>query len=130
TIQWVNMVKQDAPWDLKDNDNTIFGVAWQYDKDALKSNPYASHTSFTNGTSSFTSAADVGNYHAGYTGTYAGISYQMQWNEAGLVEILKNKEYWKLLNPFTHTVELFGEKSVDFKYKKHGMNGDTKKLAV
>jgi hypothetical protein len=59
---------------LRIKTTTIFGVAWEFDE----SNPAGGHTSFTDGNTSFSSAADVGNYHAGYTGTYCGINYELQ----------------------------------------------------
>jgi len=88
------------------------------------------HTSFSFGSTEFTSAADVGNYHAGYTGTYAGINYEAQWQGAGIVEILKNKTYGQLLNPMTYLGAPYGDNPVDYKYNTQGMTDAASKLGT
>lgn len=66
-LSWIGSVWQGNRYDLKNNENTIWGVAWAYDK---ASN--AAHTSFSasyNGLDlQFSHAADVGNFHAGICG--------------------------------------------------------------
>ncbi|MHA4811761.1 polymorphic toxin type 44 domain-containing protein [Flavitalea flava] len=129
-ISWGNMVKQDAPWDLKDDykgkNPTIFGVAWKFDLDAKKADPNAANTSFTYGAYKFSSAADVGNYHAGYTGTYAGVDYDAQWKGAGIAEILKNKKYLQLINPSTFASPPYGDNPIDYKWNTQGMTDAAK----
>ena len=115
TYAWANLVKQDAPWDLKNNENTIFGVAWSFDEGKT------SKTSFLYGDIKFGNAADVGNYHAGYTGTSAGINYEAQWVGAGVFEMLKNGEYGKLINPATYYSAPYGDNPVDYKWNTQGM---------
>jgi hypothetical protein len=124
-IDWGNMVKQDAPWDLKDDykgaEPTIFGVAWKFDLDAKVADPQASNTSFTYGTYQFSSAADIGNYHAGYTGTYAGVDYDAQWYGAGVAE---------MLNPLTYISPPYGDNPVDYKWSTLGMTDAAKQLGI
>jgi len=123
-FEWKDQVKQDAPWDLKNNESTIFGVAWQFDE----SSAAGGHTSFTNGSTTFSSAADVGNYHAGYTGTYAGINYEAQWMGAGVAEMLKNGQYGKMLNPATYKSAPYGDNPIDYKWNTNGMTDAANKM--
>ncbi|HET9055204.1 MAG TPA: RHS repeat-associated core domain-containing protein, partial [Chitinophagaceae bacterium] len=123
-LEWKDQVKQDAPWDLKNNESTIFGVAWQFDE----SSPGGGHTSFTNGSTTFSSAADVGNYHAGYTGTFAGINYDAQWVGAGVAEMLKKGEYGKIVNPATYYSAPYGDNPVDYKWNTQGMTDAANKI--
>jgi RHS repeat-associated protein len=120
-FSWANKVRGDAPWDLKDNKSTIFGVAWAFDLNALKTNPNARNTSFSFGENDFSSSADVGNYHAGYTGTYAGISYSSQWLGAGVFEQIKNKDAMGLINPWVHLLAPHGDASADYQWNTKGM---------
>ena len=73
--EWVARVLPNQVWDLKNNENTIFGVAWKFDLDAeaAAGGAITTHTSFNMGELVFTDAADFGNFHAGYTGTHAGV---------------------------------------------------------
>ncbi len=80
-IDYYYAVKQNGVWDLKNNTNTIFGVAWAVEKN-LK-------TTFSFGNNESMSAADVGNYHAGYTGRAAGIPNYLLWKGAGFAETIK-----------------------------------------
>ena len=77
---WVGMVYTNKPWDYKNNSSTIFGVAWEFDKNA--NNGFK--TSFRSTFTTFNNAADFGNYNAGYTGTYAGVPQQIQFSLAGM----------------------------------------------
>jgi RHS repeat-associated protein len=128
TFAWAGKVNKNGEWDLKNNKNTIFGIAWQFDKDALKTNPNAAHTSFSEGNNSFSSAADFGNYHAGYTGTYCGINYEFQFMGAGAAEMLKNGQYLKLINPLTYFGTPYGDNSVDYKWNRQGMTDAANKM--
>lgn len=123
---WVNTVKKDAPWDYKDNKNTIFGIAWQYDLDNSTSDTEVS-TKFTYQSHSM-NAADFGNYNAGYTGTHAEIGPYLQKVGAGVVEILKNGEYLKLFNPLNYFVKPFGDNSNDYKWNTQGMKDARKEI--
>ena len=73
-----------ADWDLKNNTETIWGVAWNYDK------ANATQTTFSCNRFSNANAADVGNYHAGYTGIMAGIGKYILCKGAGLAETVKS----------------------------------------
>ncbi len=122
TLEWKDKVKKDAAWDLKDNNSTIFGVAWQFDVGKT------SKTSFSDGDIKFGNAADVGNYHAGYTGTYCGINYEMQWMGAGIAEMLKNGEYGKMLNPATYYSAPYGDAPADYQWNTQGMTDAANKI--
>jgi hypothetical protein len=71
----------------------------------------------------FASAADVGNFHAGYTGSYANIPYQVQRLFAGAGEKAKNavdkdgKNFWgnSWLSP------PFMDRKPDYFWNKIGM---------
>ena len=119
--EWVGRVKQDAEWDYKNNKETIFGVAWQYDLDNKK------ETKFESGEFSM-NAADFGNYHAGFTGTHAAIGSYLQYVGAGIVEILKNKEFYKLLKTSTYNMPPFGDRQEDFKWNSRGMRDARKEV--
>jgi hypothetical protein len=80
-------VKAGAEWDLKANTSTIRGLAWKFD------GSNTNKTMFTFGDYSMT-AADVGNFHYGYTGIYtykgSGMSDLLLETGAGAAEIAKN----------------------------------------
>jgi RHS repeat-associated protein len=123
-FEWKDKVQKDGAWDLKDNNSTIFGVAWQFDENSSG----GGHTSFTDGSTTYSSAADVGNYHAGYTGTNAGINYEAQWMGAGVAEMLKNGQYGKMLNPATYYSPPYGDNPVDYKWNTQGMTDAANKI--
>jgi hypothetical protein len=87
---WFTNVLPGHIWDLKANEKTIFGVAWTYDKE----NSSRPHTSFSASYNylnlEFSHAADVGNFHAGYAGIYAGVPISAQRLFAGGGEKIKN----------------------------------------
>jgi RHS repeat-associated protein len=112
---WANKVKGGSEWDLKENKSTVFGVAWNFDKGKT------SKTAFSYGDVKFANAADVGNFHAGYTGTYAGVGFDEQWAGAGLAEMLKNGEYGKAANPFTYMIAPHGDNPTDYIWNTLGM---------
>jgi len=122
---WYNNVKKDGKWDYKDNNNTVFGVAWQYDE----AHPQNDKTSFSFGDSQM-NAADFGNLNAGFTGNMAGIPEIAQKLGAGVVEKLKNGgkdfvSYLDLTNPTIMLNAPYGDRSTDYKYNTAGMNKAT-----
>jgi hypothetical protein len=124
-IDYYYAVKKDGNWDLKDNTKTIWGVAWQYD-DKNGSNTTFSFDSHTN-----MNAADVGNYHAGFTGRFVGVVGLPKYllcKGAGFAETLKE---WQdgskfmaigranqLLTPISFKS---GDRTKDFNWNTTGM---------
>jgi hypothetical protein len=112
------------PWDLKGNKKTIFGVAWEFDE-KQKGKPHTSFTfTFDNILNlEFSSAADVGNFHAGYTGMYAGVPVAIQRISAGLGEKAKNLKDGDTKNLFGNSIwpAPFGDKVVDYYWNNLGM---------
>ena len=113
-------VKTGEKWDLKNNKNTIFGVAWSQKKQY--------NTTFSFGDYNEMSAADIGNYHAGYAGRAAHIPHYLLWKGAGAAETIKDfkngsylravgrayllTRYWSLSS---------GDRIRDFKWNSIGM---------
>src|ERR1700679_1066060 len=87
--QWFRSVFPGGEWDYKNNTNTIFGVAWQYDLDMRQVDESYTNTSFTANGTYYDDAAQFGNFDAGYTGTYAKVPAMRQYIFAGLGEIKK-----------------------------------------
>jgi RHS repeat-associated protein len=126
TSQWVAKVMPHGEWDLKANKSTIFGVAWAYDQDIKgktggDNDTFFSYKGFSenvNGVTKFT-AADIGNFHAGFTGIAAGVSRQTQYNWAGLGESLKGtgsfSQLWNGVAPY-------GDRPIDYFWNTTGMN--------
>lgn len=82
-LEFYNAVKPGSDWDLKNNENTLFGLAWKE----------ARETTFSFGDYTNMTAADVGNYHFGYVGkfTKGGEGYS-KWTlskGAGVAEAIK-----------------------------------------
>ncbi len=121
--QWMDLVKKGGEWDLKNNKSTIFGVAWDFDKSSGKD-----HTNFLFGDLSG-NAADFGNHHAGYTATMLGIPETMQFIGAGVVEQLKQKNYYNFnpnssypgTGPSIFLSPPYGDRQRDYDYNKMGM---------
>jgi len=124
---WVNTVKQYQQWDLKNNLGTIWGVAWKFDQSKPDNEKY---TSFSFLNYNFSSAADVGNYHAGFSGVLVGVPVPAQKIGAGGVEQLKDlnrgdyHEVWQQYWSFGNT---FMDNKVDYHWNTTGM-GDAKWL--
>ncbi|MFD0766125.1 polymorphic toxin type 44 domain-containing protein [Mucilaginibacter lutimaris] len=125
TAEWINKVLPGHDWDLKSQTNTIFGVAWKYDQDIKSKTGGDNDTFFSfkglseNG--KFT-AADFGNYHAGYTGIAAGVSQRTQYSLAGLGEMAKfNGGFWKRAREILFNVSPNGNQRIDFHYNTDGM---------
>lgn len=81
---YYDKVHTGGDWDLKNKKETIWGVAWEYDK------TNGVQTTFSCKRFSNANAADVGNYHAGYTGVIAGIGKYILCKGAGLAETVKS----------------------------------------
>jgi RHS repeat-associated protein len=120
--EWARKVAPGHPWDLKANSLTIFGAAWQFEQDSKHGdvNGIGNKTSFSYNGMSFRDAADVGNYHAGFTGTYAGVSYRSQWAGAGLAEQLKNHSLGAI-NPLNYAMPPHGDAPMDYFWNTKGM---------
>jgi RHS repeat-associated protein len=136
--QWINKVLPawfpvggPHPWDLKGNMTTIFGVAWSYDQTikATAAGKVADNDTFfifrgfseltENGTVKFT-AADIGNYHAGYTGIAAGMPQRAQYNLAGTGE-LGSGNFFRRLNEMIWNISPNGDRPIDFRWNTQGM---------
>ena len=124
-ISYFKKVKPTGDWDLKSNTKTIWGVAWQYD-DKKKD---GTHTTFSCDYFSGATAADVGNFHAGYMGEIAGFSKYMLWKGAGGAETYKAFDnghiaegLWRL-NGFISPLNIkSGDRWRDFRFNTKGMN--------
>ena len=129
-ISFYEKVKTNGDWDLKNNNSnnhqspmrTIWGIAWKYDHENGAS------TIFSCDYFSGASAADVGNFHAGYTGKVAGFSNYILWKGAGAAETYKAfsnghiiEGLWRL-NCLTGVLNLkSGDRWRDFKFNTKGM---------
>ena len=126
-LDYYEAVKTKEDWDLKNNTNTIWGVAWEYDKNN------ETQTFFSCSRFSGANAADVGNYHAGYTGVFADIPNYILWKGAGAAETFKSfkggnigdglKRAFSLINPINFTS---GDRNRDFFYNTIGMDAAMK----
>ena len=111
-------VRPGGKWDLKANENTIFGRAWAYDT------KNKTNTTFSFGNYSGMNAADVGNYHAGYTGRFtyygAGMPYDLlQWG-AGAAETFKSVTEGRFNDAGVQSIMLFGVGGVVGPFKPYG----------
>lgn len=119
-------------WDLKANTNTIFGVAWKFDKDIKKAAGGDNDTFFGfkgMGENGKFTAADFGNYHAGYTGVAAGVSQRAQYSFAGFGEMAKFRGVGDMLhrvNEILFNVSPNGDQRPDFHYNTDGMTDASK----
>ena len=77
------LVDTGCPWDLKNRDDLIFGLAWD-NFDETGKQTYFKFDKFDNMV-----APDVGNFHAGVTGIMAGFDHFSLLKGAGAAEILK-----------------------------------------
>lgn len=128
--QWVGKVLPGHDWDLKANQSTIFGVAWNYDETLKTQTGIDHHTNFDfkgMGLNGSFNAADVGNYHAGYTGIAAGMPQRAQYNWAGTGEIVKDLSNFNFgsaghrLNEMIFNVSPNGDQRADFIFNTEGM---------
>lgn len=126
TAVWANTVKKGAPWDYKNNKETIFGVAWAYDAAQQEKTGTTTKTMFTvttdkNGGTTDMNAADFGNFNAGYTGTHAGVNKALQMVGAGGVEMLKNKDWMGMIKQASMPTFPFGDQVRDAVFNMFGM---------
>ena len=125
-------VKPGGKWDLKNNTSTIWGVAWQFDEN---SNDKDIKTTFSCSNFSGANAADVGNFHAGYTGVMAGIPVNLLLAGAGAAETYKSFSEGRTMQGVGKTLSLFnpfsttkGDNARDCKYNQWGMKAAYDKL--
>jgi len=128
-LSFYEKVKTQGDWDLKNNNSdnhqspmrTIWGIAWQYDHEN------GTNTTFSCDYFSDASAADVGNFHAGYVGILSGFSDEILFKGAGIAEVVK---LGLRHNPTfkEHFVELmwgksckYGDQQQDYLYNTLGM---------
>ena len=121
-VSYYDKVHTGADWDLKNNTETIWGVAWNYDK------ANATQTTFSCNRFSNANAADVGNYHAGYTGIMAGIGKYILCKGAGLAETVKSFRNGKIFDGFLRANSLLtplnfrsGNRKRDYNFNTMGM---------
>jgi len=131
-IDWFKRVKQNGEWDLKNNESTIYGVAWHYDLDQKKKTGTQVTTNFLYKGYTYNkkfNAADIGNYHAGYMGTLMGVPAFAQKMGAGVVETLKNKNFLYTLfftNDFLSAP--YGDQKADYYWNTKGMGDAEAKM--
>ena len=121
-VSYYDKVHTGADWDLKNNTETIWGVAWNYDK------ANATQTTFSCNRFSNANAADLGNYHAGYTGIMAGIGKYILCKGAGLAETVKSFRNGKIFDGFLRANSLLtplnfrsGDRKRDYNFNTMGM---------
>jgi RHS repeat-associated protein len=120
---WVSKVLPGRDWDYKNNTKTIFGVAWAFDEKQKSEAKTSWTTGFNDGVHQFNNAADFGNYHAGYIGTYAGIPRETQYKWAGLGEIAKFDPNLRLrLKQVVAGIPPYGDRQVDYWWNTQGMD--------
>jgi RHS repeat-associated protein len=129
-VGWAAMVYTNQIWDYKNRGagssfgSTIFGVAWSFD--------YGKEfqTAFQATFALFHNAADFGNYHAGYTGIYAGVPEMTQFTAAGYGEVNKPHDGSDDYNNRSRAVRLkeialkiapYGDQWEDYMWNKKGM---------
>lgn len=130
---WVMMVLPGGSWDLKDNKETIFGEAWQWDLMAHRDGDVDVHTSFKSDYMTFYDAAAVGNFDAGYTGIYAGVTPEEQYKWAGLGEMVKLENFIQLptrMWQWWWHIPPYGDQPVDYMYNTQGMAQAMRELHI
>lgn len=113
---------------MKDNLRTIFEVAWLYDRTNKATINFEFKDVSLDGAFN---AADVGNSHAGYTGSSVGIPRILQFLGAGMVETVKQAGSLPeqerqiaedlILRPGVYYWYPFGDANRDFYFDKLGM---------
>lgn len=105
----------------------LFGVAWEFDQNKIMETKVESHTLFGYGENGKLNAADFGNYHAGYTGVFAGVSQREQWTWAGLGEVAKDVGGLRIGSAFNRINQMIwnvspnGDRVIDFRWNTKGM---------
>ena len=107
---------------LKNNTKTIWGVAWQFDK------KNKTNTLFDCALFHGANAADVGNFHAGYTGIKSEIPPYMLFKGAGAAETVKSFKNVKLFDGFVRLNAFLapfniksGDRRQDYNFNLMGM---------
>jgi RHS repeat-associated protein len=119
---WIVRVLPGGIWDMKNNKKTIFGIAWAFDEKRLGAGTATEHTSFTSDKYTFSSAADFGNYHAGYTGVHSGLSRLEQYRWAGAGEVAKFNNMIERLGQMWEPRLPYGDRPVDYGWNTIGMD--------
>jgi hypothetical protein len=122
--QWIAHVLPNQAWDYKSNTSTIFGIAWAYDLKAREKNDSYVNTRFASSNRVYDDAAQFGNFNAGYTGTYAGISAMHQYTYAGLGEIAKRRSVEDMADRWRQIVlgiPPYGDEWNDYLWNTRGM---------
>jgi hypothetical protein len=129
---WIDRVYTNHIWDYKARGedspygSTIFGVAWDYDQNA--NNGF--NTAFISTFNTFNSAADFGNYNAGFTGIYANVPELLQFTLAGLGEVKKghtgsddfnNRSSKVRMREISTATAPYGDQYRDYMWNKTGM---------
>jgi RHS repeat-associated protein len=120
---WFNNVKGGGIWDLKTNENTIWGIAWSYDMENETSTGFKTPNLF------FEDASDFGNYHAGFTGSMFGVPVPFQKIGAGAVEQFKDLtslNFMQVANQYFNGLKLkhntFMDETDDYYWNTQGMS--------
>ncbi len=124
--EWVARVSPNQEWDYKNNESTIFGVAWAFDEDNKVKTGSEVKTSFTDdvlpGNPTFNSAADFGNFNAGYTGIYAKVPTIHQYKWAGAGELMKgHPDAANRLDQWIQNRAPYGDNLRDYHFNTFGM---------
>lgn len=96
------LVKNKGEWDLKNNTNTIWGLAHSFDKGK------DSKTQFEFEDESY-SSEDIGNYHYGATGKatwFAGEGFLLRQAGAAQIAAGTSKPEWQPVSKQTHTITI------------------------
>ncbi len=133
--EWVARVSPKQEWDYKNNEKTIFGVAWAFDEDNKAKTGSETKTSFTDdvlqGHPTWASAADFGNFNAGYTGIYAKVPILRQYKWAGAGELLKgHPDAANRLNQWMQNIAPYGDNLRDYHFNTFGMQSAFKEMST
>ncbi len=93
-----NLVRTGAPWDYKNRDDTVFGFGFDSEAEELTDTRFSFNLNF-NGQSfnkNDLTAADIGNFHAGFVGNQAGFSDIDLFIGAGMAESYKDAKKFEL----------------------------------
>lgn len=118
-IGWVGLVNTNKDWDLKNNTETIFGLAWKFDG-RLEADKFTNFLYKGLKMNGYLNAADIGNYHAGFTGINVGIPRYLQYVGAGFFELKKQGSNSRF-NPTTYLSAPFGDMARDYFFNRAGI---------
>ncbi len=133
--EWVSRVSPDQEWDYKNNEKTIFGIAWAFDEDNKAKTGSETKTSFTDdvlqGNPTWANAADFGNFNAGYTGIYAKVPILRQYKWAGTGELLKgHPDAANRLDQWMQNRAPYGDNPRDYYFNTFGMQAAFKQMST